>query len=131
MPQTTQTLPAHVGATGIATQHKRLAAGAAASIGSLVSGGVPTKPENPTGLGGVLYPRCLTLQVESGGASVYYTLDGSVPSATNGLMVPTAPNQILLPYPDLLKNTGAVTATNQQIQLFSAGASVQALFEYW
>jgi hypothetical protein len=133
MPQTTQTLPAHVGATGVATQHKRLSVAAAATLGALISGGIPTKPENPTGLGGVLYPRAVTLQVEAGGGfTVYYTLDGSTPSAINGLVVPVAPSQLILPYPDLLKNTGAVSATNQQIQLYAGGATpTQAFFEYW
>lgn len=129
MPQTVQTLPGHVGATGVATQHKRLVAGAASSLNALTSGGVPTRTGGP---GETLYPRCVTLQVEAGAAnSVYYTIDGSTPSATNGLVVPVAPAQILLPYPDQLRNTGTVSATNQQIQLFSVGANVQALYEFW
>lgn len=130
MPETVQTLSAHVAATGIATQHKRVSAGAAASLGSLISGGVPTRVGGP---GEVLYPRVVTLQVEAGAANtVYYTLDGSTPSATNGLVVPLAPAQLVLPYPDLLKNSGSVSATNQQIQLFAGGATnVQCLFEFW
>lgn len=130
MPQTVQTTPGHVAATGIATQHKRLVAGAAASLNALTSGGVPTRVGGPSGE--VFYPRCVTLQVEAGAANaVYYTLDGSTPSATNGLVVPVAPAQIMLPYPDLLKNTGTVSASNQQIQLFSVGANVQAFYEFW
>ena len=127
-----QAIPAHVGATGITGQHQRLSASAAATIGSLCSGGVvPTFPGK--NVGEIRYPMIVTLQVESGAANtVYYTVDGSTPSATNGFVVPTAPAQITLPYPDLLKNSGTVSATNQQIQLFAGGAtSVQALFEYW
>jgi hypothetical protein len=132
MPQTVQTLPGHVGATGIATQHRRLSAAAAATLHSLTSGGIPTRTD-PNG--NTLYPRCVTLQVEAGAAqTVYYTLDGSTPSAINGLVVPVAPAQLLLPYPDLLSNhkNGAVSATNQQIQLFAGGAtSIQSFYEFW
>jgi hypothetical protein len=80
-----------------------------------------------------MFPTVVWLQVEAGQANtVYYTVDGSTPSATNGMVVPVAPAQICLPYSDCLDNTGAVSATNQQIQLFAAGATnVQALFEYW
>jgi hypothetical protein len=133
MPQTVQALPAHVGATGIATQHKRVSAAVAATLDALVSGGVPTKAQTLHGLGEIFYPKIVTLQVESGQANkVYYTIDGSTPSATNGFELPVAPYREALPYPDHLKNTGAVSATNQQIQLFAAGATnVQALFEFF
>lgn len=133
MPQTVQTLPAHVGATGIATQHRRLSAAAAATLHSLTTGGIPVKLSGAPGE--IQYPRAVTLQVEAGaGNTVYYTLDGSTPTAINGLVVPVAPAQILLPYPTQLMNhiNGAVSATNQQIQLFAAGAtSVQAFYEFW
>lgn len=127
----TQQVPGHVGASGVATQHKRISASTAAALGALVSGGVPYK----SGISGESrqYPSVVWLSVEIGATqTVYYTVDGSTPSATNGMVVPVQPAQILLPYPDLLKNTGTVTATNQQIQLYAAGATnVQCLFEYW
>ena len=131
MAQFFQQVTAHVAPTGIATQHQRLTAGAAASIGSLSTGGkVPTMPGNV--IGTTLTPSVVTLQVEAGSANpVYYTIDGSTPTATNGLLVPVAPAQLVLPYPDLLAHSGSVTATNQQIQIFSAAASVQALYEWW
>ena len=135
MPQTIQTLPGHVGATGIATQHRRLSAAAAATLHTLTSGGIPVKTSPGAAPGETQYPRCVTLQVEAGAANtVYYTIDGSTPSATNGLVVPVAPAQIMLPYPDQLRNhiNGAVSATNQRIQLFAgAGTNVQALYEFW
>lgn len=115
MPQTVQTLPAHVGATGIATQHRRLSVAAAATLHTLTSGGIPVKTSGAPGE--VQYPRCVTLQVEAGAAqTVYYTVDGSTPSATNGLVVPVAPAQIMLPYPDQLRNhiNGAVSATDRK-----------------
>ena len=132
MPQTVQTLPAHVGATGIATQHKRLSAAAAATLHTLTSGGIPTKQAGSPGE--IQYPRSVTLQVEAGQGKVYYTIDGQTPSAILGMEVPAAPGYIVFPYPDLLRNhiNGAVSATNQQIQLFAGGATnVQALYEYW
>jgi hypothetical protein len=128
-----QTFPGKVAKTGVATQHQRISAGAAASLGSLIptTALVPTIPGGS--VGEIRYPSCVTLQVETGAANtVYYTLDGSTPSATNGLVVPVAPAQLMLPYPDLLKNSGTVSATNQQIQLFAGGATnIQCLFEYW
>jgi len=129
--QAIQTIPGHVAATGIATQHKRVSAAVAATLGSLITGGVPTKTAGAPGE--IQYPRCVTLQVEAGAANtVYYTIDGSTPSATNGFVVPLAPAQLVLPYPDQLRNSGVVSATNQQIQLFAGGATnVQCLFEYW
>ena len=130
-----QVISAHVGQTLIATQHQRLSASAAASIGSLCSGGVVPKrvPTSKTSLSEALTPTVVTLQVEAGQANtVYFTIDGSTPSAINGMVVPVAPAQIGLPYPDLLANAGTVSATNQQIQLFAGGATnVQACFEYW
>lgn len=130
-----QTITAKPGATGIATQHQRLSAAAAASIGSLCSGAVVPKRvfTSSSSMAEAVTPTSVTLQVEAGQANtVYYTLDGSTPTATNGLVVPVAPAQIVLPYPDLLKNNGTVSATNQQIQLFAGAATnVQALFEYW
>lgn len=131
MAQTVQKLPGKVGATGISTQHQRLAVSTAATIGSLcVGGAVPIKPDVP---GNGLFPTSVTLQVEAGQANlVYYTVDGQTPTATNGIALPVAPAQIILPYSDCLSHTGAVSASNQQIQLFAAGATnVQALFEYW
>jgi hypothetical protein len=108
-----------------------VSAAAAATLHTLTSGGIPTRTAN----GETQYPRAVTLQVEAGAAqTVYYTLDGSTPSATNGLVVPVAPGQVLLPYPDLLRNHvyGAVSATNQQIQLFAAaGTNTQAFYEFW
>lgn len=125
------TQPARVAKTGITTQHKRLSASTAAAIGALT-----TMPTITVGGGWdtmILYPTSVTLQVEAGQANkVYYTVDGSTPSAINGFEVPAAPGQIVLPYPELLKNAGTVSATNQQIQLFAAAATnVQALFEFW
>lgn len=131
MAQTVQTKTGAVGATGISTQHQRLSVSTAATIGSLCSGGaVPLKPDPP---GNPETPTVVILQVEAGQANtVYYTVDGSTPTATNGFVVPVAPAQITLPYPDCLARSGAVSATNQQIQLFAAAATnVQALFEYW
>ncbi len=129
MASTTPTLPAAVAKTGITTQHKRLTTGAAATLDALVSGGLPKMTDSR---GNSVRPTVVTLQVESGGGVVYYTVDGSTPSATNGLVIPIAPGQIQLPYPTHLQNTGAVSASNQQIQLFSAAPqSVQALFEWW
>ena len=131
MAQVIQQVTSHVGQTLVATQHQRLTAGAAASIGSLSTGGaVPTIPGGV--IGTTRKPSVVTLQVEAASANpVFYTIDGSTPSATNGLQMPGAPAQLILPYPDLLANSGTVTATNQQIQIFSAGASVQALYEWW
>jgi hypothetical protein len=132
MAHPTQQVTGHVPKTGVATQHQRLSASAAASIGSLCSGGkVPTIPGHS--VFETLTPQVVTLQVEGGAANtVYYTIDGSTPSATNGFVVPVAPAQLVLPYPDLLANAGTVSATNQQIQLFAGGATpTQALFEWW
>jgi hypothetical protein len=130
MAQTVQQSPAKIGATGITGQHQRLTVSTAAAIGTLCTGGaVPLKPDSP---GAPITPTVVTLQVETGGGLVYYTVDGSTPSATNGMVVPVAPSQIVLPYSDCLTHTGAVSATNQQIQLFApSSTSVQALFEYW
>ncbi len=124
MAQITPTAPGMFYATGIATQHDRGSAAAAATLGSLVT--IPTRADGHT-------PDAVTLQVEAGQANtVYYTVDGSAPSAINGFSVPVAPAQLLLPYPQHLKNSGAVSATNQQIQLFAAAATnFQALFEWW
>lgn len=128
--QTVSTIPAKVGTTGITTQHQRLAATAAATIGSLCSGArVPQYP-GPN-LGEIVYPQSVSLQVEAAGGAVYYTIDGSTPSATNGMQLPNAPGQIYLPYPTHLRNSGTVSASNQQIQLFAPVATnVQALFEF-
>jgi hypothetical protein len=127
-----QTVTAHVGATGATGQHQRVSAAAAASLGSLCSGSAVPKLTGPN-LGEIRYPMAVTLQVEAGQANtVYYTVDGTTPTATLGFVVPVAPAQLTLPYPDQLRNSGTVSATNQQIQLFAAsGTNVQVLFEYW
>jgi len=129
MAQKVETIDAKVGATGISTQHKRISVSTAASLAALIAGGVPTKLGPNTGE--VMYPQAVWFQVETGGGAVYYTVDGSTPSATNGMQLVTAPSQIRLPYPDHLRNTGTVTAANQQIQLFASSATnVQLLFEF-
>ena len=129
MAQVIQQAPAHIAKTGITGQHQRATTGAAATLGSLVT--IPTLPGNVVGT--TKYPSIVTLQVEAGQANaVYYTLDGSTPSATNGIQLPAGPYREALPYPDLIANTGTVSATNQQIQLFSPGATfVQCLFEWF
>ncbi len=105
--------------------HCRAAAAASAALGALVT--TPTvKNENGT----VVYPKSVRLQVESAGAATYYTLNGTAASATNGFLLPTAPSYEEFPFPELISNVknGAVSASNPQICLFSAGSQVQVLW---
>lgn len=128
MPQQIPTFTSLVHSPKVTGQHARASVSAAATLGSLVT--IPTIIQGATAP--ARKPDVVTLQVETGGGAVYYTVDGTTPSATNGFLVPTAPAQLQLPYPDHLANTGAASATNQQIQLFaSAATNVQCLFEWW
>ena len=69
MAQVIQQVTSHVAKTNVATQHQRLTAGAAASIGSLSVGGVvPTIPGNV--IGTTRYPSAVTLQVEAASGAV-------------------------------------------------------------
>lgn len=121
---------AHVGAANVA-QHFRLTTGVANTLAGLLAAPVPAKLRPNTQE--MVTATVVSLQVESGQANkVYVTIDGSAPSATNGFEVPSGPSFMVLPYPDQLKNTGAASLTNPEIQLFSPGATtVQALFEWW
>lgn len=125
------TQPGYVRQTGIVTQHKRGVISTAVTLATAVTT-IPTIPSSGTG-DVVAYPTVVWAQVEAGQPNpVYFTVDGSTPTATNGMQLPTAPSMIPLPYPDQIKNSGAVSATNQQLQFFAPGATnVQFLFEYW
>lgn len=126
MPTPVETRPGQVSFPVNVTLHARAAAAASAALAAKV-----TIPSYKASDGVTVYPKMVRMQVEKAAAAdTFYTLDGNAASATNGIQLPTAPDYEDLPYPDLLRNhvNGAVSASNPQICLFSAGANVQCLF---
>lgn len=123
---TVGTVPAKVGQTKV-QMHYRWGVNTAVQLSALAQ----PRLSGPN-VGEVRTPQTVWLQVEAGQANnVYYTVDGTTPSATNGMQVPVAPAQIALPYPDQLRNTGTASTSNPQIMCYAAALTyVQVLYEF-
>lgn len=95
-------MPANIGVShapfglppsGTALHLRAVVTGAAAAIGTFISGGLPSWNDQTTGPVHAL--KGVILQAESAQATVcYFRMDGGTASATAGFLVPAAPNSI-------------------------------------
>ena len=100
---------------------------AAGTLASTISGGLPTISIADGEQTIVLQPTGVQLSIESASAAnkVYYTLDGTTPTATNGFELSSAPGATFFPL-------GANTAIWANFKVLGSAAAVntQCLFTY-